>query len=328
MAESGYKLQKNQVILQGSSQVSMLTFLRTSIFDSPAQTLVNTVNTVGVMGKGIAKEFKAKYPDMFVAYKQLCDAKKLEIGKLHLWRAPDHWVLNFPTKTTWKLPSKVSYIEDGLRTFVASYKELGISSISFPPLGCGNGNLNWKDVRPIMIEHLTKLPIPIYVHEKHVDSKFVPEHVEGGVLQVRAPASFSDFLHDIKDVVASQSGRFYTTEKRELYLARCDADEGLTAISSGRDTKVPVELIELVWSTLQVGPVTSDSFSSENERKSKSYLFPVLAALPYVRLTKSARNENGINKQGHALILVGGSQRRPVVRSDEERQASQLCLSL
>jgi O-acetyl-ADP-ribose deacetylase (regulator of RNase III) len=301
----------------------MLTFLRTSLFDSPAQTLVNTVNTVGVMGKGIAKEFKAKYPDMFDAYKQLCDSKRLDIGKLHLWRAPDHWVLNFPTKTTWKFPSKLSYIEDGLRTFVSTYKELGISSISFPPLGCGNGNLNWKDVRPVMVEHLARLPIPIYIHERHVDTKFVPEHMEG-LLQVRAPASFSDFLQDIQRT----EGRFKTTESNEPFLVRIDDNGNIIAHKSGRDVKVPVELIEHVWGTLQIGPVTSDAFSSENERKSKSYLFPVLSSLPYLKLANSARNENGVNKRGHSLFLVRSTERRPVEISDEDRQKSQLCLSL
>ena len=120
----------------------MLTYVRTSLFDSPAQTLVNTVNLVGVMGKGVALEFKSRYPDMFKAYRSLCDQHALEIGKLHLWRATDHWILNFPTKTTWKKPSKLDYIEAGLDVFLSSYRGMGISSISFPPLGCGNGNLS------------------------------------------------------------------------------------------------------------------------------------------------------------------------------------------
>ena len=73
----------------------MLTYVYNSLFDSPAQTLVNTVNTVGVMGKGIAKAFKEKYPDMFREYKRLCDSGELSIGKIHLWRSPQRLVLNF-----------------------------------------------------------------------------------------------------------------------------------------------------------------------------------------------------------------------------------------
>ena len=81
--------------------------VRSSLFDAPSQTLVNTVNTEGVMGKGVAKEFKRLYPDMFQAYKRLCDRSELGIGKLHLWRSAERWVLNFPTKTTWRQPSRL-----------------------------------------------------------------------------------------------------------------------------------------------------------------------------------------------------------------------------
>jgi O-acetyl-ADP-ribose deacetylase (regulator of RNase III) len=91
----------------------MLTYLYTSLFDSPAQTLVNTVNTVGVMGKGVAKTFRERYPAMFKEYKKLCDGGALTIGSLHLWKSDDRWVLNFPTKTTWRLPSKLEYIQQG-----------------------------------------------------------------------------------------------------------------------------------------------------------------------------------------------------------------------
>ena len=103
----------------------MLTYLYASLFDSPAQTLVNTVDTVGVMGKGIAKTFRDRYPAMFAEYRKLCDRGELDIGKLHLWKGDDRWVLNFPTKTTWRLPSKLSYIEAGLQTFVSKYEKMG-----------------------------------------------------------------------------------------------------------------------------------------------------------------------------------------------------------
>src|SRR4029078_8700192 len=128
----------------------MLVYLRTDLFTSPAQTLVNTVNTVGVMGKGIAKTVKERYAEMFRIYREYCDRGELRTGSLMLWRGPDRWVLNFPTKTTWRLPSGIEYIESGLRRFMETYEELGITSASFPPLGCGNGNLDWHEVKPLM----------------------------------------------------------------------------------------------------------------------------------------------------------------------------------
>lgn len=142
----------------------MITYIRGDLFNSPAQVLVNTVNTVGVMGKGIALDFKNRYPDMFKEYQKICDKNLLEISKLLLWKNSDKWVLLFPTKEHWRSSSKLSYIEDGLKKFVKTYEKLGIESIAFPKLGCGNGGLDWNDVRPIMEGYLNKLPIKIYVY--------------------------------------------------------------------------------------------------------------------------------------------------------------------
>ncbi len=143
----------------------MITYLETSLLDSPALALINTVNTVGVMGKGIALSFKKLYPAMFAEYQRLCGQKKLDIGKLFVYTTPNKIVVNFPTKTHWRLPSRPEYIEAGLCAFVAHYSDYGISSASFPRLGCGNGKLDWStQVQPLMECYLQPLPIPIYIH--------------------------------------------------------------------------------------------------------------------------------------------------------------------
>lgn len=153
----------------------MLSYIEGDIFSSPAQVLVNTVNTVGVMGKGLALSFKQRYPKMFEAYRSACEKKQLRVGKLMLWYEPDHWILMFPTKENWRYPSRLEYIEKGLATFVRSYAEKQITSIAFPKLGCGNGELSWDDVRPIMEKYLSPLPIDVYVYLGLKDS-IVPEH--------------------------------------------------------------------------------------------------------------------------------------------------------
>ncbi len=137
-----------------------------NIFDSPAQTLVNTVNTVGIiLGKGIAAEYKKRYPEMFHRYAEFCANGMLTTGMLYLYRSPNKWVLNFPTKRHWRNPSKVEYIEEGLKKFVATWAEYGITSISFPQLGTGNGGLDWeKAVQPLMERHLKDLPLSIFIH--------------------------------------------------------------------------------------------------------------------------------------------------------------------
>ncbi|MED1713461.1 macro domain-containing protein [Bacillus paralicheniformis] len=153
----------------------MITYVKQDIFESPAQVLVNTVNTVGVMGKGIAKKFKQIYPEMFDQYQYFCENKTLDVGKLWIYKSDHKWILNFPTKKHWRSPSKIEYIEMGLKKFVETYEEKGINSISFPLLGCGNGGLDWEtEVQPLMEHYLRPLPIEVYIHLNGNKSK--PEH--------------------------------------------------------------------------------------------------------------------------------------------------------
>lgn len=142
----------------------MIHYVSGNIFNSPAQTLVNPVNTVGVMGKGLALEFRRRYPNMFDEYKNQCRDGWLHVGDLMLWRAKDYFVLNFPTKKHWKDPSSLIYVEAGLLSFVNKYESYGVSSIAFPKLGCGNGGLDWKAVKPVMELYLQELPIDVYIY--------------------------------------------------------------------------------------------------------------------------------------------------------------------
>lgn len=142
----------------------MIEYVEGNIFNSPAQVIVNPVNTVGVMGKGIALEFKNRYPIMFEKYKTACEKHMLTIGRLMLVSAPDHLLLLFPTKESWRYPSKLSYIELGLKRFCDYYAQRGITSIAFPKIGCGNGELDWEEVKPLMERYLKDLPIDVYIY--------------------------------------------------------------------------------------------------------------------------------------------------------------------
>jgi len=138
--------------------------VRSDIFASTAQTLVNTVNCKGVMGAGIAKEFRRRWPRMFRLYRQACKRGDVRIGYPLLCMMPDRWVLNFPTKDHWRSRSKLEYIERGLTAVVAHHAEWGIESIAFPQLGTNLGGLEWADVWPLMREYLAYLDIPVDVH--------------------------------------------------------------------------------------------------------------------------------------------------------------------
>lgn len=134
-----------------------------NIFDCDAQVIVNPVNLVGVMGAGLAKEFKQKYPDMFEEYKTACLNGSFKEGDLQLCKVADKWVLNFPTKRDWRDPSDISLIEKGLQKFAATYKAEGITSVAFPKLGCGLGGLEWSVVGPLMHKYLDNLQIDIQI---------------------------------------------------------------------------------------------------------------------------------------------------------------------
>lgn len=135
------------------------------IFTSNAQTLVNTVNCVGVMGKGVALEFKKRFPAMCSDYEFRCSRKDVQLGEPYLYQdITGLKILNFPTKGHWRSASRLADIESGLEYFSKHYLEWGITSIAMPPLGCGNGGLDWSEVGPLIYRKLHALPIDIEVY--------------------------------------------------------------------------------------------------------------------------------------------------------------------
>lgn len=143
----------------------MIKVVQGDMFESDAQTLVNTVNCVGVMGKGIALEFKRRFPEMYDDYVRRCDAHEVELGRPYLWQSlTPPFVLNFPTKNHWRSPSRLEDILRGLEYLREHYEEWGITSLAVPPLGCGHGQLEWRVVGPVLYRELTKLPIAVELY--------------------------------------------------------------------------------------------------------------------------------------------------------------------
>jgi O-acetyl-ADP-ribose deacetylase (regulator of RNase III)/uncharacterized protein YwgA len=148
----------------------MIHYRKGNILESDAQALVNTVNTVGVMGKGIALQFKNAFPNNFKAYEDACKRKEIAIGKLlvtkdHNLNSGEKIIINFPTKKDWRKSSEYSYIEDGLDDFLKILEAKQIKSVALPPLGAGNGGLEWEKVKQIIEQKLNRLDIDIYVYE-------------------------------------------------------------------------------------------------------------------------------------------------------------------
>lgn len=148
----------------------MIHKLTGNILESKAQALVNTVNTVGVMGKGIALQFKNQFPNNYKIYREACQKKQLQIGQLLVTTeesllSGSKVIINFPTKTHWRYPSEYEYIEKGLAALVQFIRENDIRSIAIPPLGAGNGGLDWGKVKPMIERSLQGLDCEVYLYE-------------------------------------------------------------------------------------------------------------------------------------------------------------------
>jgi O-acetyl-ADP-ribose deacetylase (regulator of RNase III) len=138
------------------------------ILESKCQTLTNTVNCVGIMGKGIALAFKKRFPEMFADYAARCSRGEVRLGEPYLYKeAGLPWILNFPTKQHWRALASLDDIVKGLEYLEAHYRDWGVESIAVPPLGCGNGELDWRVVGPTLVQHLQKLEIPVELYAPH-----------------------------------------------------------------------------------------------------------------------------------------------------------------
>lgn len=150
----------------------MIHFTRGNVLEADVEALVNTVNTVGVMGKGIALMFKEAYPENFRLYEAACQRGEVDVGSIFVTELPSRlaggprWILNFPTKEHWRGRTRIEWIEQGLLDLRRVLQDRGIRSVAVPPLGCGQGGLRWADVRPLIVRELANLEgIDVHVYE-------------------------------------------------------------------------------------------------------------------------------------------------------------------
>ena len=156
-----------------------------NILEAEAEALVNTVNCVGFMGKGIALQFKQAWPENFRAYERACRAKEVRPGRMVVFATGrmvnPKYIINFPTKEHWKAKSKIEHIRRGLEALVREVRSLGVRSIAVPPLGCGLGGLDWSEVRPMIEEAFQALPqveVLLFAPTGTPDAKTMPVRTE------------------------------------------------------------------------------------------------------------------------------------------------------
>ena len=139
----------------------MISFTQGNLLEAKVDAVVNTVNTVGIMGKGIALMFKERFPANFDAYARACKNNQVRIGEMFVTESEDlfgpRWIINFPTKTDWRIKTQLGWIREGMRNLVRTIQENDIRSIAVPPLGCGNGGLDWVDVKPVIVDALAEI---------------------------------------------------------------------------------------------------------------------------------------------------------------------------
>ena len=183
----------------------MIKFTIGNMMTSTAEALVNTVNTVGVMGKGIALQFKEEFPRNFLTYAEACKTGLLAPGKLLITKEPNHSgeikiIINFPTKKHWRHPSRYEYIKDGLTELAEAIHKHNIKSIAIPPLGCGNGGLQWNIVKGMIEEALADIEIDITIYEPNKDIKQMlqdkPQKKDIKLTPARGLLTYAMFYYD------------------------------------------------------------------------------------------------------------------------------------
>jgi O-acetyl-ADP-ribose deacetylase (regulator of RNase III) len=159
----------------------MIEYAAGNLLQADAEALVNTVNCVGYMGKGIALQSKQAYPENFRAYERACQAKVVRPGHMFIFETGrmmnPRYIINFPTKRHWRGKSRIGDIQSGLAALTEDVKRLGIKSIAIPPLGCGNGGLNWSEVRPLIESAFVSLPdvrVLLYAPRGTPDARTMP----------------------------------------------------------------------------------------------------------------------------------------------------------
>jgi O-acetyl-ADP-ribose deacetylase (regulator of RNase III) len=196
----------------------MVQLTRGNILKADAEALVNTVNCVGFMGKGIALQFKKAYPDNFESYRKACAAGEVQPGRMHSFEIRSmlnpRYIINFPTKRDWRANSRYEDIASGLTALVAEVRRLKITSIAVPPLGCGLGGLDWNKVRPMIENAFVPLPgVCVLLYEP----AGAPEARQMPVRTTRPKLSVARALFiRLMDLYASQSYRLTLLEMQKL----------------------------------------------------------------------------------------------------------------
>jgi hypothetical protein len=294
---------------------------------------------------------------MFRQYQQFCESKQLTIGKLWLYKTPNKWVLNFPTKEHWRNPSRVDYIEKGLKKFVEVYAAQGIASVAFPRIGCGHGELDWRVVEPLMNRYLRDLPIDVFVYSRPRPSA-VPEHrdVEGMIKWLRSEPQSLPFSHVWEDLarIAKEGPRPRLASGEEFSFSVNDEDirvglatcpqvvrvgvikrllnlmSGVTGakprLVSSDQISIPREALLDLWQGLRLSGFVEARTMPDGLDRVADHLLPILSQLDYIRpVSLVAGSQTGTPTPGLRLYPQAFKSKNatPIVEVEAAEEALQ-----
>lgn len=273
----------------------MITFVVADVLHSPAQVLVNPVNTVGSMGRGLPRRFKTLYPDMYQQYRQMCRSGRFDIGSLWLYKTPHKWILNFPIKVHWRDAARLEYIEQGLQAFVNSFGQREMRSVSFPMLSAGLGGLDWEsEVRPLLEQYLDPLPFPVYIHLYESRNPYAlywdQEDLKNWLYTIPLWPQVESFIADIHALVNQQStwNRLDNKAQFEVYAS---GDNGLLFHSAdSTDYRCTAAELIAIWRLIESPAYIGAEDLPSHLSVPPILLFSFLAQLGYLHPALLSRN--------------------------------------
>ena len=269
----------------------MLTYVYGDLFYSPAQVLVNPVNTLGTMSTGLSHDFKRYFPDMFAQYQALCQRDEFDIGQIMLYRTPHKIILNLPTRKHARAKARPDYVEAALRKFVAHYAELGLLTVSFPLLD--DADIPWEsELKPLMESYLLPLPISLYVHlpARRPDLAYRPggrvqrTWLNGQPRRIRFERFWADLL-----AIVRQNPTMHTLDApAEPFRVQAEAGDSRRRLSlkinpaNAAAIFIPETLLRDLWQFVERGGYLLLHNLPGGLADYGAYLLPILSQLDYL----------------------------------------------
>lgn len=282
----------------------MLISVESEIFLSPAHTLVNLVNTGGVMSSGVSAEFKRFFPGAFSHYRSLCESGQLQPGRLFLYNGDFRDIVHLPIKAHWRTAASAQILESGLQKLADTWADYGIQSLALPRLD--EGDLHWESVvKPLFETYLAPLPIPVYVHQSSAtDPRRSVRQIEQLLNLPPSKVPFDRLWRDLGRIVRRVYGKFVTEDGRDVIVAQESGARFKRLLFSPADGS-PVGITESVlsefWTMVNAARLLVPAQFPNGLEPIAPYLLAVLAKVEYVRVVRAGLGDGPLVP---SLLLV------------------------